>query len=263
MIINSMCGGLGNQLFQISAGFALSLRLKTTYGINYQIGGMGPGQGKINKTYKQTLYSKIKTTTNLVFKPYKQDFMMDDIEINIFVPIPLIDNVCLVGYFQSQKYFEDYQNEIRNLFVFPKEKKLKIREKFSKFKKKKVGVHIRMGDYQKIKEVLPPVSQNYIFKALSFFNKKDHDFFLFTDDLESVKKNFDISNYNFLNNNDEIDDMISLSMCDSVIMSNSTFSWWGSWFGDQKEKVIAPKNWFGPKGAKHFQDLYRDEMIKL
>ena len=149
MIINSMCGGLGNQLFQISAGFALSLRLKTTYGINYEIAGMGPGQGKINKTYKQTLYSKIKTTTNLVFKPYKQDFMMDDIEINIFVPIPLIDNVCLIGYFQSHKYFEDYQDEIRNLFVFPQEKKVKIREKFSKFKKKKLEFILEWGTIRK------------------------------------------------------------------------------------------------------------------
>ena len=137
MIINSMCGGLGNQLFQISAGFALSLRLKTKYNINYEIGGMGPGQGKINKTYKDTLYSKIKSTTHRIFTPYKQDFMMDNLDVNVFIPIPLIDNVCLIGYFQSQKYFEDYQDEIKNLFTFPQERVKKIREKFSKFKKKK------------------------------------------------------------------------------------------------------------------------------
>ena len=257
MIINLICGGLGNQLFQISAGFAHSLKLKTSYGINYEI-GMGPGQGNIHKTYKNTIYSKLKSTTNNVFQTYT-----DNINDNIFSPIPIQDNLCLIGYFQSHKYFKGYENQIRNLFTFPKEKMKKIREKLSKFKKKKVGVHIRMGDYQKIKEILPPVSQNYIFKALSFFNKKDHDFLLFTDDFNSVKNNFDLSTYNFLNNDDEIDDIISLSMCDSVIMSNSTFSWWGSWFGNQKEKIVAPINWFGPKGARQFQDIYREEMIKI
>ena len=132
MIINLICGGLGNQLFQISAGFAHSLRLKTSYRINYEI-GMGPGQGNIHNTYKDTVYSKIKCTTNNIFQTYT-----DNINENIYAPIPFEDNLCLIGYFQSQKYFKDCENEIRNLFTFPKEKTKKIREKFSKFKKKKL-----------------------------------------------------------------------------------------------------------------------------
>ena len=37
MIINDLIGGLGNQLFQISAGFAHAKNIKTDYAINYKI----------------------------------------------------------------------------------------------------------------------------------------------------------------------------------------------------------------------------------
>jgi hypothetical protein len=48
-------------------------------------------------------------------------------------------------------------------------------------------------------------------------------------------------------------------------MSNSSFSWWGSWMNKNKnKKVIAPKNWFGEKN-KHLniQDIYIKNSIIL
>ena len=38
MIINNLIGGLGNQLFQISAGYAHAKKIKTEFAINYNIG---------------------------------------------------------------------------------------------------------------------------------------------------------------------------------------------------------------------------------
>ena len=49
-----------------------------------------------------------------------------------------------------------------------------------------------------------------------------------------------------------------LSQCDSVIMSNSTFSWWGAWLGKRKEKVIVPPFWFGRAGPRDLEDLIPD-----
>ena len=46
MIINDLMGGLGNQLFQISAGFA---HFQTEYAINYKIGSKYTGQGHPQK----------------------------------------------------------------------------------------------------------------------------------------------------------------------------------------------------------------------
>ena len=49
MIINDLIGGLGNQLFQISAGFAHAKNIKTDYAINYKIGSIYNGQGHTHR----------------------------------------------------------------------------------------------------------------------------------------------------------------------------------------------------------------------
>ena len=41
-------------------------------------------------------------------------------------------------------------------------------------------------------------------------------------------------------NDDEVFEMYLMSMCDEVIMANSSFSWWGSYLGKEK-KTFAPR----------------------
>ena len=57
MIINNLIGGLGNQLFQISAGYAHAKKIKTEFAINYNI-GLGSGQDTTQIDIK-TIYIKI------------------------------------------------------------------------------------------------------------------------------------------------------------------------------------------------------------
>ena len=73
----------------------------------------------------------------------------------------------------------------------------------------------------------------------------------------------DVSIFKNLHNSDEIEDLYSLSQCDGVIISNSSFSWWGAWLGKKKYKVISPNRWFGPKGPKNYQDIYKKDWIKI
>ena len=71
MIINDLMGGLGNQLFQISAGFAHAKNIKTDYAINYKIGSIYNGQGHPHMRYKDNLYKNIPETNNNFFQSIK------------------------------------------------------------------------------------------------------------------------------------------------------------------------------------------------
>ena len=262
MITNVLYGGLGNQLFQISAGFAHSMRMKTDYAINYNfsLNNKFVGQGNSPEKYKDNIFSKIPLTDKeqKSFLPYIQtDFRYEQ--------IPVSNNLILYGYFQSEKFFENFHKEIEDLFFFPPELKNKINKKMAFSTKKKVGVHIRRGDYKLEKNRLrhPLIDANYYFKAMSYFSSDCVDFIIFSDDFKSVLNEFDISMFKNLNNKSELEDLYSLSQCDGIIMSNSSFAWWGTWLGKKKYRVISPSIWFNTCGTNFSTDLYKDEWIRI
>ena len=254
MITNNLCGGLCNQLFQISAGYSLARELNTDYAIDYTK-FVPPGQGYSAKKYRNTIFTRINSTEKKLRLNFRQ-------KSDKYEPIPLIDNLNLIGYFQSEKYFSKYKDEVKSLFVFPQNIKNKVEKKLSKFKNHKVGVHIRRGDYlsDEIKNFLPPVSKEYLFTAMELFNDTKKDFLLFTDDKKHVEEEIGLSHFEHLNNNSEIEDLYSLTQCNSIIMSNSSFSWWGSYLGLKKDKIIAPKVWHG-KAAPGNPDIYNSNWL--
>ena len=64
MITNNLCGGLCNQLFQISAGYSLARELNTDYAIDYTK-FVPPGQGYSAKKYRNTIFTRILGNDNI------------------------------------------------------------------------------------------------------------------------------------------------------------------------------------------------------
>ena len=91
---------------------------------------------------------------------------------------------------------------------------------------------------------------------------------VFSDDIEWCKKNLNhlsgCGNFSEKNmifpNDDEVFEMYLMSVCDEVIMANSSFSWWGSYLG-KEGRTVAPKEWFMPNSIVNYQDIYRDDWI--
>ena len=257
MIINNLMGGIGNQLFQISAGFAHAKNIRTDYAINYKI-GLGNGQGHHHRRYKDTLYKNIPETNHKVFIPYQDPKFS-------YTPISKLNNLCLIGYFQSRKYFIGYEEEVKNLLYFPISLTKKVQNKFDAIKKKKVGIHLRLGDYRakSTKGVFHKIDYSlYLNNATKQFGD-DYEFLIFSDDLNLLKQEVNLTNFVNLENDNEIEDLYSLSQCDSVIISNSSFSWWGAFLGKKKEKIICPDKWFGPVGPQDSYDIYEDSWIRI
>jgi hypothetical protein len=55
-----------------------------------------------------------------------------------------------------------------------------------------------------------------------------------------------------------------MSLCDNNIISNSSFSWWGAWLNNNKNKtVIGPKKWFGSSIQHNTNDIIPESWIKI
>jgi len=253
MVVPILKGGLGNQMFQVANAFAFAKRHGLEFGLNYNL-SFCPNQGNTAIKYKDTIYKKISSTEYCPTKVYREPKFS-------YVPIPHVyDDILLDGCFQSEKYFKDYENEIKELFEFPNDVIQKVDTFLSRFNTIIVGIHIRRGDYTKSKFIDFHGIQNaqYYIKASKLV--QDHLALICTDDWNSVQKEMRFSKAIHSPFTDEIEDLYLLSQCDSLIICNSSFSWWGAFLGKHKNKVIAPKNWFAQRGEKE-HDLFIPEWI--
>lgn len=160
-------------------------------------------------------------------------------------PIPYVKNMCLEGYFQSEKYFSDYKKEIKVFFGVPE----------NLYTKGVVGIHIRRGDYLTKPTYHPPVTKEYIEDAMSYF--PDHTFLIHTDDKPWCAANF--PKLELSTREDAFSDFLSMCFCEHLIIANSSLSLMAAYLNNNPEcKVIAPKRWFGENLKNDTKDLYKE-----
>jgi len=270
-------GRLGNQLFQFSSTLGIA-RLNNTspiFPINNiystkATGTLDKATGKRMETKLDLLscfdinlnfFSDIiHIKTSYVYK--EKDFKYNPETEN------LPDYVDLFGYFQTEKYFKKNEDEIRKNLVFKEDHTNFINNYISKINevnegRPKISVHIRRTDYLSLGELHPVCSLNYYNQAVEIFGK-EAIFLIFSDDLEWAKENFKGENFLFVEIGDPFKELFLMSKCDHHIIANSSFSWWGAWLNQKKDKkVIVPSLWFGKSMNKDTSDIYCEGWIKI
>jgi len=162
------------------------------------------------------------------------------------------DNSNLIGHFESYKYFENADDEVRSDYTF-RENILESALKFHKDKNTEnpVCVNVRRGDFVKFQDHHAPCTEQYYMDCIQNLGS-DRQYLIISDDIEWCKEVFIGSNFIF---NDVVDyeiskahfDMCVGALCSDFIISNSTFSWWMAYLGKNKDnKVFIPDPWFGP-----------------
>lgn len=164
------------------------------------------------------------------------------------------------GYWQTELYFKNIERDIRIAFRFREQllsdKTRKMAEVIRKYPS--VSIHIRRQDYLLANSVHlygNICTSEYYEAALDMLRKQLSSdklyIYLFSDDPEWVKENVLYENCQVIDWNrkeDSWQDMYLISVCRYHIVANSSFSWWGAWLDERKDKiVIAPSVWLNTR----------------
>ena len=259
MITSHLMGGIGNQMFQISAAVALSMDMGVEYKFDFDV-CYTPAQGNTSNKYRDNIFKNINNghLNQGDFKRYTQPQFS-------YVKLPKVDNISLFGDFQSVKYFEHHHNEIFNLFDLGTERLKKCVEFQSEISpsvgEKITAVHVRRGDYLTKPNFHPVCTVEYYQKAMEEIG--GGIFIFVSDDIEWCKENFKGDEFTFIHEDDYIE-LYLMSMCKHNIIANSSFSWWGSYLNQNKDKiVISPDNWFGVDGRLKTENIYGEGWVVI
>jgi len=285
MISCKLCGGLGNQLFQIFTTIAYALKYSRPFIFlnNTQLGN-GSNGSTIRYTYWETFLSALKP-----FLKNKEEIpSMSIIYEKQFTYKELPENcnkhmgTLLVGYFQSPKYFDRYKDIINKLLKIDL-KRLIVKEKVKHIidfeNTITISMHFRFGDYKKYPNVYPLLDYMYYYASLLYIlNELDINKIItilyFCED-ESILETEMIINklkqqtpelyINFERAEPLLLDweqMLLMSLCDHNIIANSTFSWWGAYLNPNVGKIVCyPEKWFMPETNKDTTDLFLPDWV--
>ncbi len=190
------------------------------------------------------------------------------------------DNINLDGYFQTEKYFKNIEDSIREDFQFHDSIYTPCREMIDSIDSdRKIFLHIRRGDpklpwaYVNLQNAHPVQTWEYYERALSHF-PDDIPVVVFSDVIEWCKEQEFFSSDRFIlsETTEEFSDgqrlpwtdLCLMSLCTDAIVANSSYSWWGAWLINNPNKtVVAPKNWFGSQFSHYnMSDLIPEGWIE-
>lgn len=269
MVLHS---GMCNQMFMIFATIAYSIQNKMDY-IFYS--HITKSMDNYTPNYFHNLVNKIKHKTTMYIDNDIPSYLENDFE---YKPIPQYNgSFNMKGFFQSYKYFENEFNEIMDITGI-RQQRQNIRNEYCNIFNGKpcISIHFRIGDYQHLQQNHPIVAIEYYQNSLKYLEKcinlhnynilyfcQECDNQIVTECINKLNQN----NYTFIKVNDDIPDwkqMLMISLCHHHIIANSTFSWWGAYICNNKDKIVCTplKKWFGPALAKHnTKDLCPPEWI--
>lgn len=268
MNIVRVLGGLGNQMFQYA--FYLSLREKgldvlmdisdfTGYDLHNGFELEKIFNVKLDLASDRVLREFKNRRKNLIHKSIARiagvhKRVLDEKDYSEANINPR-KNYYYMGYWQSEDYFMNVQDKVRNAFRFQGALSDRNQEMLHTIKNtNSISIHVRRGDYINNPEVYKSLgsicNKQYFESAVEMVLQRVENpvFFIFSDDIQWVKENISINGpLHFINWNKQENsylDMQLISECKHNIISNSSFSWWAAWLNQYSDKiVIAPAKW--------------------
>ena len=273
MIIISLMGGLGNQMFQYATAKRLSLINNTELKIdasnfnkltannehtfqlsNFKISAKQASQQEIWRVVQPTnplarIVGQVferpphKSKTKAVFRePDGSDYKPNILEIK--------PDRFLIGYFNSYKYFDPIRNTLLQEYT-PREEISAEGQKLLKQieSTNSVSIHIRRGDYVADPEIYKCIegiiTERFYHNAVDYIaSRVDRPhFFVFSNDMPWVKENFkipyEVTHVDINPPQRGYEDLWLMSRCQhNITAGGSTFSWWASYLNANVNKIV-------------------------
>lgn len=236
----------GNHLFQIAAAYAHALRTGVECRIPWRHG---------SETWELMTYLG-EACTLCPDGGYTDPVTYREPAFS-YRPIPhTVRRGALRGYFQSERYFNDVAEEVRSLFA----------PLISPVQEGYAGVHIRMGDYLDHADMYRTPDVPFLDEALRRLSNNIRKLVIFSDSPDLARKlmervpeakRFEI----IMDTHETLDALRELTSMQELVLSCSSFSWWGGWLGGQ-QRVFIQKQWFAGK-IEDEQDIFCPQWIKL
>lgn len=156
----------------------------------------------------------------------------------------------LSGYFQSEKYFKEYEHVIRERLSINTDK-LQEKDYVQKIRNRNaVCISIKV-EHNAGNPLFDVCSEEYYTKAIQIILEKVENpfFFICSDNVQYVVDHYiDVNKYDYACQEtglSVIDSLAIMGMCQHFIIGNTSFGWWAQFFGQHPDKiVIAPQPWF-------------------
>jgi len=266
MITSSRIGRYGNTcnaMFQFAAVVGMAKKTGHGYVIPRHETYYEPNYGCTNNSLWDGFDITAPTIDLKSFKEVEFPFEYKDILVDDFTD--------MVGFFQSEKYFEDAEQEIKDQFKIKEVHKQVVDAKIKSGEYPdplhSTSLHIRLGDYTIKRNYHPEIPVSYWAQAMASIPRRDN-VVIFSDDVKQARSMFGTdSRLTYSSEENPFPALYHMSLCRNHIICNSTFGWWGAklgeWNNPVDKVVVAPKIWFGPAHEFSSKDIIPERWIKL
>ncbi len=271
-------GGLGNQLFQYAAGRSLAFKTNSRLVLDVSFYDKGrhrtfeldqfPIQAEVQRrSVSMTWMSRGLQLVESVIRRdriYREPhFHFDPHFENIQPP------VSLTGYFQTYRYFEGIEQQIREELRVPEPSDPETLQLSQKMSDQNYAVlHIRRGDYissSKASRIYAQCTLDYYQAAMERL-PTSNPVLVLSDDLPWARENLPaIRPLVFPEAKTDrpgLADLWLMARATHHIIANSSFSWWGAWLAVKGGLKIAPRRWFHDP-TMNDTDLTPEDWIRI
>jgi len=294
-IVVHLSGGLGNQMFQFMAGHALATKTDRDLILNYnwfknasalhrnlstyqnkrEIGisaftsahnlrvdkGLTPRDGRFERLTQKLGNSGRGVVGIASEKDFGDGVWLDPAKIK-----------RLVGVFMSPKYFLGTKpsDVFASLSIEVSDWCSRLVNDLSN--STSIGVHIRLGDYERLGEILIP-EEIYYLKGIDFLKSKmdgNPEVLIFSDDPIRLQSRFPLlakigQIVTPPVGTTPVESLLALSKSSAFVCSNSSFSWWGSVLNNTPASLIVRPSYFYARGSEQVErhDLWFEDSARI